>query len=118
MKLRDIMNQSKQHSHHHDRESRCSKELKRFDFLGHDIRMTFEQKGIFTTNLGAVISIIFGLLLMTVYAAKTMKLVGGDNSTVSMLPMPTDVNQDIDLWDLEYMFANQNVEPRIGRLSV
>ena len=67
--------------------------------------MTFERKENFTTNLGALVSLFCGSLLMIIYMVKTMKLLGGIDPTVSMLPMPTDIDQDVDLWELQYMFA-------------
>ena len=73
--------------------------------MGHDIRMTFERKENFTTHIGAIVSLLCGSLLMVIYVMKTIKLFGGIDPTVSMLPMPRDINQDIDLWDLHYMFA-------------
>lgn len=80
--------------------------------------MTFDNKGIFTTNIGAVISLICGSVMMIVYVVKTMKLLGSNSAAVSMIPMPLEIDQEIDLWNLNYMFAIQNVEPRVGRLSV
>ena len=85
--------------------SKWSRGLQRFDLLGHDVRMTFERKENFTTDLGAIVSLICGSLLMVIYVVKTMKLLGGIDPTVSMLPMPKDISQEIDLWELQYMFA-------------
>ena len=87
------------------KKGKWSEGLQRFDFLGHDVRMTFERKGNFTNNIGAIVSLLCGSLLMVIYVVKTAKLFGGIDATVSMLPMPRDINQDIDLWELHYMFA-------------
>ena len=46
-----------------------------------------------------------------------MKLVSKDDPFFSSLSMSSD-EEEIDLGNLKYMFALENIDPRIGRLVV
>ena len=88
------------------------------DFLGQNVNFTFKRDEVFTTNLGTTVSIISILLLGFVLLSRTIKLVEGADPIFAMVTSPYEDEQTIDLWDLNFKFAVEAVDPKIGRLEV
>ena len=45
---------------------------------------------------------------------RTLKLVNSDDPFLSMITMKQQDDEIIDLWQLDFMFAIENIDPRIG----
>ena len=53
---------------------------------------------------------------MAVYT-RTMKLFLGEDPFFAMAIEPYE-NETIDLWSLDFMFAVENIDPKVGRLHI
>ena len=68
----------------------------RFDSFGHGFH--------------SVMCIFFTTFMML----RTLKLVNSDDPFLSMITMKQQDDEIIDLWQLDFMFAIENIDPRIG----
>ena len=75
------------------------------------------REEVFTTNIGACVSIISILFLGLISLTRTIKLFGGTDPFFAMATRSYD-DETIDLWALKFMFAVQDVDPRLGRVEV
>ena len=53
---------------------------------------------------------------ITFMMIRTIKLASGDDPFFSMTLLPSD-NEAIDLWKLDFMFAIEDLDPRVGRIE-
>ena len=90
--------------------------LESFDLLGQNVNLTFEQKPIFNTSYGGVISIICSTFLVLFIATRSIKLFGGYDPMLSMLPTTHKSEKFIDLGAMKYFFAVEQIDPKYGRL--
>ncbi len=83
--------------------------LKSFDLFGERVQFTFENKRTFTTKMGGCISLISIFAMLVFITLRTLKLVTKNDPIV----MSTDQIESnaIDLWDLGFMFAIEDVPP-------
>ena len=90
--------------------------LESFDLLGQNVNLTFERKPIFNTSYGGVISIICSTFLVLFIATRSIKLFGGYDPMLSMLPTTHKSEKFIDLGAMKYFFAVEQIDPKYGRL--
>lgn len=101
-----------------EKEKMCSTLHEEIDLMGQNVNLTFEQKPVFTTTCGVVVSIVCTLTLILFVTTRSIKLFGGYDPLFSMLTTPYDTEQMIDLAALKYFFAVEYIEPKYGRLEV
>ena len=94
----------------------CRK-LHEFDFLYHSVNLTFNQKEVYTTKIGTVCSIISILFLGLIFYTRTVKMFAREDPYFAMVKSLYG-GETIDLWALDFMFAIEAVDPRLGRLEV
>ena len=75
------------------------KRLQDFDFLGHQVNLTFEREEVFTTGIGLLVSILSLVLMSLIAYTRTVKLISRDDPFYAMAIEPYD-NEIIDLWAL------------------
>ena len=92
----------------------CSS-FKKVDIFGANVEFTFKGQKNFTTVIGAVISAIMFALFISFFAVRTSKLVSHEDPFLSMMAKEPDEGA-IDLWELDYFFAVEKPDPRVGRL--
>ena len=63
-----------------------------------------------------VFTLLTAALMLSFTVVRTLKLVSKDDPFFSMLAMAAD-EVEVDLWDLGFMFAIDNLDPRVGRVS-
>ena len=94
-----------------------SNTVRSFDFYGTNLNFTFHGSDKFSTCVGTVITFFSLVLMISFTVNRSMKLVSKDDPFFSSLSMSSD-EEEIDLGNLKYMFALENIDPRIGRLVV
>ena len=91
---------------------KCCSNFKSIDFFGERVEFTFKKSPVFQTNLGASISILCFILMMMFLTLRTMKLIDDKEPFFSSTTFYSD--QMIDLWELGFTFAIENIDPTFG----
>ena len=91
--------------------------LKSVDIFGEQIEFTFNGDTRFKTWIGASISCFMCTFFIIFLALRTTKLVSNDDPFFSMTTMYSK-DEVIDLWAMDFMFAIEDIDPRVGRLIV
>ena len=63
-----------------------------------------------------IFTILTAVFMISFTVNRTIKLVSKDDPFFSMLAMAAEENE-IDLWDLNFMFAVEKLDPRVGRVN-
>ena len=90
--------------------------LKSMDSYGEPVQFTFNNKSKYQTSLGAIITIFCATLMLSFMVVQTNKIISRDDPFFSMTTVVLE-SQKVDLWELGFMFAIENINPRIGRIS-
>ena len=93
----------------------CSDGFKSIDFFGERVEFTFKKKPYFQTNLGAVLSLICGIIILIFIFARTVKLMNDRAPFFSSTELVH--TEGIDLWERGFMFAVEDIPPEVGTLS-
>ena len=80
------------------------------------MQFTFQSKTRFTTWIGSTISCVMISFFITFLVIRTIKLASGDDPFFSMTLLPSE-NEAIDLWKLDFMFAIEDLDPRVGQIQ-
>ena len=83
------------------------------DLYGQRVSFDFNKKKKFNSAVGLFFTIVTMLFMVSYSVNRMLKLVSKEDPFFSMLTMPSEY-QEVDLWELNYMFAIEDVEPRIG----
>ena len=70
----------------------------------------------YTTSIGTIVSLMSIVTFVLVGLTRTRKLFRGDDPFFAMAIEPYE-DDIIDLWSLGFMFAVENVDPKVGRLD-
>ena len=89
-------------------------ELKTFDMFGESVKLTFQKNDTYQTWIGTCITFLIGILFIAFFGVRTNKLVSATDPFFSMMTMAKEQTEPIDLWAMNYMFAIQDVDPRVG----
>ena len=87
--------------------------LKRIDIFGQTVTFTFKDKPTFQTKLGATISLICLMLLLSFFVVRSKKVVSKDDPFFSMTSIAQET-EVLDLISLGFMFAIENLGPEVG----
>ena len=91
--------------------------LKKIDFFGEQVVLTFQQDSRFRSWPGTFFSCAVLNLFLVFFIIRTIKIVSLDDPFLSMTHMGVE-GTPIDLKKLQYFFAIENIDPRIGRVKV
>ena len=75
------------------------------------------REEVFTTNIGACVSIVSLLFLGLISTSRTINLFEGEDPFFSMSDVAYG-DETIDLWALQFMFAVEDIDPKLGRIEV
>ena len=89
--------------------------IKKFDMYGTPVNFTLDKQQTYKTSLGAAISIFCILAMGCFTIIQTIKLVNKDDPILSMSIL-TNQRESLDLGALGFMFAVQNIDPRVGKM--
>ena len=81
------------------------------------MQLTFNSQPTFRTTVGATISLLCGTLFLTFFVIQTMKIKGREEPFFSMTSMAAE-EKALDLWELGFMFAVEQPDPRVGHIDV
>ena len=90
--------------------------LETFDFFAKKIGLTFQGKVSYTTPIGGLISIICFTVATFLFLVKTVDLVSKADPELSMIESESKSARS-DLYELGFMIAVQNIDPRIGKIQ-
>ena len=90
--------------------------FKNLDAYGEPVSFTFENKSKYQTVLGSIITILCATLFFSFFVVQTNKMIAQDDPFFSMTTVALE-DQVVDLWQLGFMFAVEDIDPRIGRLE-
>jgi len=90
--------------------------FKSLDLFGEKINLTFKQEKDFKTTFGAIISLICSIALIAFLVVQTQKLISKEDPFFSMTTS-SKVTDTIDLWELGFIFAIENIDPKVGRIE-
>ena len=79
--------------------------------------MTYQREEVFTTSIGLIVSLMSLAFLGLVAYTRTVKLLTGEDPLFQMAIEPYE-SATIDLWELGFMFAVENMDPKVGRVEV
>ena len=85
------------------------------DMFGEKVQFTFKKENSFKTHIGAFISCIMSIFFITFFLLRSIKLVTKDDPFFSLTMMGAD-DVSIDIWELDFMFAIEKIDPRIGTI--
>lgn len=97
--------------------TKCSHGFLNLDIFGEGVQFTFKKNTRFKTYIGASISTLMILFFIIFLSLRTIKLVNYDDPLLSMIAMSQAADIVIDLWQLDYMFAIENIDPRVGTIK-
>lgn len=86
------------------------------DIYGQSINFTFQKKDRFSTCVGTIFTFLTVALMMSFTVNRCMKLVSKDDPFFSSLSMDS-AEENVDLGALKYMFAVEQLDPSVGRLT-
>ena len=66
--------------------------------------------------MGAVFSCLTLTGFLIFFLVRTSQLINSDNPNLTMISMAAN-GQSIDLYELNFFFAIENVDPKVGRIS-
>ena len=87
------------------------------DMFGERVQFTFRKESSFKTHIGAFVSCVMSVFFIIFFSLRSIKLVTKDDPFFSLTMMGAD-DVSIDIWELDFMFAIENLDPRIGRVIV
>ena len=91
--------------------------LKDFDTFAETIQFTFRGDTHFATSVGGCMSLLCILIFSVLCIMKTHSLILKEDQELSMIE--SDQNyQSFDLYELGFMFAIEQFDPRVGSLEV
>ena len=70
----------------------------------------------YKTSIGASISCFVSTFFIIFLVLRTTKLILSDDPFFSLTTMGAD-DVSIDIWNLDFMFAIENIDPRVGRIT-
>ena len=88
----------------------------KIDIFGETVRFKFQGRDKYSTPVGAVISCLTLTGFLIFFLVRTAQLFSSENPNLTMISMAAD-GQSIDLYDLNFFFAIENIDPRAGRIS-
>ena len=94
----------------------CSS-LKNVDMFGANVEFTFQGKHRYPTVIGAIMTILIFSLCTAFLIVRTLKLVNYDDPYLSTTTTDAE-GIEIDLYALQFYFAVEKPDPRVGRVSV
>ena len=94
----------------------CSK-FKDLDIFGANVEFTFKGKRNFTTIVGALITSLMFAVFLSFMTVRTLKLFSKDDPFLSTMTMDAE-DKAINLWDLGFYFAIEQIDPRVGYIEV
>ena len=98
---------------------KASKSLAPIDIFGPDVALTFHGDRKFKSNFGGVASLICMCTVFFIMVLKTKELLlGHEEAAHYMTETAADDSEPINLADLEFTFAVNQIDPRLGRVSV
>ena len=93
--------------------------LSRLDLFAPEVSLTFQGQRQFKTDFGGCASIITGLIFLSVVMIKFEQTLEGRQTAAYFTTKTTrDVNEELDLAKLGFMFAINEPDPRIGKVVV
>ena len=92
--------------------------VKNLDIFGQSVTFTFRKKPTFQTWGGACISCFVLTLFIAFCGVRTLKLYSASDPFFSMMTMAKEEVDPIDLAALDFMFAIEQVDPRVARVVV
>ena len=90
--------------------------IKSFDIFGRSIQLTFRKQSKFTSEIGGIASIFFYITLTIIITQKSLLFFDPDQATKTVTNALIDADETIDLLDLNYRFALEQVDPRVGEI--
>ena len=101
----------------HSQKRGCSRSLiQNFDIYGEGVAFTFQKNARFSTWIGMVFTLLTLSFMIAFTVNRTTKLVSQEDPFFSMLAMAAE-DSEVDLWELNFMFAVTKLDPRAGRVS-
>ena len=92
--------------------------LKKIDFFGQSVQLTFRKESKFRSEIGGVASLFFYIVLGTIIVIKSLTFFDSQNTTKTVTSQLLGEAETIDLFALNYRFAIEKVDPRIGSIEV
>ena len=89
-----------------------------FDIFGESISFTFEGNDRFRTKFGSIVSLICISTLLVFWMVRTLKFINKDDPFFSMIEVPQADTETVNLWELGFMFAVQDLPPSIGTIEM
>ena len=89
---------------------------RRFDLFGQSIEFTFRGNSHYKTDIGAAISLICIILMLALVFMRTSKLIIRDDPLLTTTNSAKE-DSNVRLGEQGFMFAVQNVSPRIGVIT-
>ena len=80
--------------------------------------MSFKKSYTYQTWIGTGVTFLISILFISFLGVRTSKLVSATDPFFSMMTMAKEETDPIDLWALNYMFAIEDVDPRVGYINV
>ena len=89
------------------------------DMFGPEISLTFQGQRQFKTKFGGIVSVLTITLFFIIVAIKAEQILVGFQTAAFFTTKTThDVNDPINLKELDYTFAVNEIDPTIARLNV
>ena len=86
-----------------------------FTFKPEDSRKTYDTE--YKTNIGGFASLFCYIILLICFISKSRELLAGHHEANHMMTNTLlDKEEPIDLYDLGYMFALSQIDPKLGRI--
>ena len=92
-------------------------ELKDLDMYGAGVEFNFQGKNRFTTVIGSIMTFITILLFISFAAIRTLEFALQGDPFINMTSLIAE-EESIDLWDIDFVFAIEDLDPKVGRISV
>ena len=89
--------------------------FKSLDIFGESVQFTFQKNTRFKTWIGSSVSCLMFLFFITFLVIRTNKLASREDPFFSMTLQFE--NEIIDLWKLDFMFAIESIDARVGRIK-
>ena len=92
--------------------------FKEVDMYGRGATFTFQRKSMIKSWIGTFFSILALALFMTWLIIRTQTLILQSDPSLSSVTISSEAGHSIDLIELGYGFAIQNIDPRIASVQV
>ena len=99
------------------KKSKTCNSIKEIDLFGERAELTFRNKSHYSTWPGTIFSCAVMTLFLAFFVIRTIKIATGDDPFFSMTTMEQE-GEIIDLHLLDNFFAIEDLDPRVGRISV